>query len=221
MLQMHWSATFQVAWVFDGDSFNINGWFVDDISLSVPNPGCLSGTVTLNGGSGQVSDVLVSTDDGHQIHPEENGEYLLSVPAGVHQVTAALEGYQTLVVPDVVVEPGEITNLDLVLEPLDAVPGEEIPPVTELTGNYPNPFNPSTNIAFALAEPARNVTIELFDITGRKVNSLVNSALPAGYHQVLWHSDDDRGNPVASGIYFYRLWVDHRVIAVRRLVLLR
>ena len=78
---------------------------------------------------------------------------------------------------------------------------------TELHGNYPNPFNPSTTIKYSLREDSK-VTLEIFNIKGQKVKQLIsNSAgqVSAGQHSVVWNGTDDNGKSVSSGIYFYKL----------------
>ncbi|MDD4224085.1 MAG: C25 family cysteine peptidase [Candidatus Cloacimonetes bacterium] len=74
----------------------------------------------------------------------------------------------------------------------------------ELFGNYPNPFNPTTTIRFELPAAAP-VRLDVFNLRGQKVRSLVDSELPAGAHSAVWNGQDDRGNPVSSGVYLYRL----------------
>jgi subtilisin family serine protease len=69
---------------------------------------------------------------------------------------------------------------------------------------YPNPFNPSTIIAFDLPE-TQHVKLEIFDISGRKVRTLVDQTVNAGRHQVSWNGQNESGISVASGIYLYRL----------------
>ncbi len=73
-----------------------------------------------------------------------------------------------------------------------------------LAHNRPNPFNPSTVIAFRLPD-AGAATLKVFDLDGRLVATLLRGDLPAGTHQVTWRGRDDHGRPVASGTYFYRL----------------
>jgi hypothetical protein len=74
-----------------------------------------------------------------------------------------------------------------------------------LLGNVPNPFNPKTAIRFALAED-NNVTLTVFDLTGRQVRDLaVSQHFPAGTHSITWDGINDAGMPAASGVYFYRL----------------
>jgi len=76
--------------------------------------------------------------------------------------------------------------------------------MTELTGNYPNPFNPETTIAFSVAEP-NNVSIDIYNLKGQKVRSLVNDRFDTGHHSIVWNGADDNGRKVSSGIYFYRM----------------
>jgi len=79
-----------------------------------------------------------------------------------------------------------------------------VPVQFELSQNYPNPFNPGTEIPFALPERAQ-VTLQIFDLNGRLVTTLVNGTLDAGYHRVTWNGKDQGGNNVSSGIYIYQL----------------
>ena len=71
-------------------------------------------------------------------------------------------------------------------------------------GNYPNPFNSSTFIEFTLPEPD-NVSLAVYDITGRKVKDILNAHLSAGPHSEKWDGTDNDGNAVSSGVYFLRL----------------
>jgi len=69
---------------------------------------------------------------------------------------------------------------------------------------YPNPFNPSTTIAFNIIE-ASKVSIEVFNMKGQKVKTLVYEVLPAGEHSVIWNGMDSNGMKIGSGIYLYKL----------------
>jgi len=73
-----------------------------------------------------------------------------------------------------------------------------------LLGNYPNPFNPSTEIRFLTSVPGYAV-LEIFDLAGRKVRTIFDGNIKAGENIVSWDGFNDWGNPVSSGIYFYRL----------------
>ena len=77
---------------------------------------------------------------------------------------------------------------------------------TELLGAVPNPFNPSTQIRFTLAE-AGNVTLRVYNLRGAQVRELLGSALDAGLHMVEWTGTDDHGQLVASGVYVVELSV--------------
>ena len=80
----------------------------------------------------------------------------------------------------------------------------DVPTEFALEGNYPNPFNPTTTIRFALPE-ATGVTLEVYDATGRRVASLINSQMAAGRYEAIWNGRSDAGSSVASGVYLYRL----------------
>ena len=73
--------------------------------------------------------------------------------------------------------------------------------------NYPNPFNPTTTIEFSFGPRAKNVRLDIFNIIGQKVTTLINDFLPPGQHQVEWNSAGDNGQKVASGVYLYKLQV--------------
>jgi len=87
-------------------------------------------------------------------------------------------------------------NLDPTgIEPLTT----EIPTQYVLNQNFPNPFNPVTRIRFGLPK-AGNVTIEIYNILGQKVETILNEFKPAGYHIISYD-----GSRLSSGIYFYRI----------------
>lgn len=80
-----------------------------------------------------------------------------------------------------------------------------VPSNFELSQNYPNPFNPTTNIRFAIPQEGK-VRLEVYDIQGQLVNSLIDSeVMNAGSYQVDWNGKDNTGTRVSSGIYFARL----------------
>lgn len=91
------------------------------------------------------------------------------------------------------------------------------PKVTLLHGNYPNPASRSTSIPYSLASNDRAL-IQVFDIHGRLVKTIVNRSPGIGHHTVDWDGTNDRGAPVAAGSYFYRLSVGD-VEQTRRLIL--
>lgn len=82
--------------------------------------------------------------------------------------------------------------------------GGSLPTEYQLAQNYPNPFNPTTAIEFSLPHSG-SILLEIYDITGRKVRTLVNSPLNAGLKRVVWDSRDEFGDVVSSGVYLYRI----------------
>ena len=97
---------------------------------------------------------------------------------------------------------------------------EETVAKPEITlGNYPNPFNPTTTISFSIPEAA-NTTIEIYNIRGQKVKTLLNAHLDADQHEVTWQGTDDNGKNVTSGIYFYKL-NSGRYTATKKMILLK
>ena len=96
-----------------------------------------------------------------------------------------------------------------------ALPGEVIPTAVEsadealpsspaLVGNFPNPFNPTTHIRFAVTDPGL-VTLSIYNATGQRIRVLVEGDLAPGFHQVLWDGRDASGANAASGVYFVRM----------------
>ena len=80
-----------------------------------------------------------------------------------------------------------------------------IPDQFALHQNYPNPFNPSTQISFDIPQGGENVMLNIYNILGQNVSTLVNGVMTPGRYTMEWNATDEIGNPVASGIYFYEL----------------
>ncbi len=76
--------------------------------------------------------------------------------------------------------------------------------ITELQGNYPNPFNPVTNIAYSIAK-ATNVKLKIYNLKGQLVKDLINEYQSVGNHKVIWNGRNNQNRSVSSGIYFIRL----------------
>ncbi|MCK5149114.1 choice-of-anchor D domain-containing protein [bacterium] len=89
----------------------------------------------------------------------------------------------------------------------------------KLQQNFPNPFNPETTIHYQTAEAAMT-TLNIYDISGRLVKSLVDQALPAGMHQATWKALDSKGNRVPSGVYLYQL-KSGNVVIQRKMLLMK
>jgi len=85
------------------------------------------------------------------------------------------------------------------------VPDGATPEPFGLFQNTPNPFNPKTTIAYAVPDGGGHVMVEVYDVSGRHVRTLVDEFQTAGERSVEWDGRDDGGAPMASGVYFYRL----------------
>jgi PKD repeat protein len=96
--------------------------------------------------------------------------------------------------------------------------GEDQEPIFNY--NYPNPFNPSTTISFRIPE-ASQVRVEVYDILGKRVATLMDGNISAGTHSVVWNGNDSYGNSVGSGFYFYRITVNGNAPIIRRMLLLK
>jgi len=119
------SATFQMCFFFNGDSWDINWWDIDDVSLAEGPSieyGNISGTVTLNGGSGNVENVEVEAG-GIVVNPDASGYYIIEdLLVGLYDVTASLTGYIPQTIENVEVLANQTTeNIDFVLDPSEFI----------------------------------------------------------------------------------------------------
>ncbi|GAB4368273.1 MAG: hypothetical protein Kow0042_09350 [Calditrichia bacterium] len=139
-------------------------------------------------------------------------------PSGLHSDNVWIDHFTLVFDPSVPILPDPGTA------------GEKLSPDRfQLFTNYPNPFNPATNLRFQIPQRGRSdfpkgagayVKLQIFDLTGRKVQTLVNTELPPGTYTVQWEGTNDAGQPVASGVYVYRLQVGSYT-AARKMLLLR
>ncbi|MCK4312112.1 MAG: T9SS type A sorting domain-containing protein [Candidatus Cloacimonetes bacterium] len=86
--------------------------------------------------------------------------------------------------------------------------------------NYPNPFNPETTISFSIPEDSK-VELSIYNIRGQKVITLTKDKFEKGFHKLVWNSKDNNGKSVATSVYFYKLKVNGKDKAVKKMLLLR
>jgi hypothetical protein len=104
----------------------------------------------------------------------------------------------------------------------DMVTGDDpmpVPDATFLAQNFPNPFNPNTTITFGLKQQG-HVCLRIYDAAGRLVASLLEESRPAGNYTAEWNGRGESGNPLSSGVYFYRLTAGD-FEETRKMILLR
>ena len=102
---------------------------------------------------------------------------------------------------------------------LNIVEKPGVPTRFNLAQNYPNPFNPTTNIAFDIPQNS-HVTINIYNLIGQQVVTLVNKEIQAGRYEVEWNGLDANRSAVASGVYFYELSSEN-FKARKKMILLR
>ncbi|TSA26392.1 MAG: tandem-95 repeat protein [Ignavibacteriales bacterium] len=116
------------------------------------------------------------------------------------------------------VNPATFTDLTVVLTAASTITGvqysDAIPDTYKLLQNFPNPFNPTTNIVFGLPKES-NVTLRVFNILGQEVATLVNKVMPAGYHSVEFNASN-----LTSGLYIYRVEADN-FVQVKKMLLMK
>jgi hypothetical protein len=214
--------TLYIAWMFDGDSYNLNHWCIDDVVISATEmipPLPINLHVDTNSGlftwdepehSGmELLHYAVYLDDDF-VETSQGTGYILENLVNGESYTAGVSAVYDI-------GESEIAELEFTYEGVSA--DDPLVSATKLIGNYPNPFNPETNISFSLAAGSR-VKIEIFNIHGQKVQTLVNSEYPAGHHNVVWDGRDNKGQQVGSGVFFYQMKTEEYV-EVKRMVLLK
>jgi hypothetical protein len=117
------------------------------------------------------------------------------------------------------IQPGDIKSITL--QPLGVETGRPsaVPEGYSLEQNYPNPFNPSTTIQFGIAKRG-TASVEIFDVLGRKVRTVISGEFSEGIHRVQWDGRNDLNQSAASGFYLYRL-SGQGFSLVKRMVLLK
>ena len=121
-------------------------------------------------------------------------------------VTSNLEGSYYGMTP--------LTSGGITVHEVTAVPEDYI-----LSQNYPNPFNPSTQIEYSVPESGY-VTVAIYDVAGRLVQTLVDGVVESGYHSIVWDGRDSAGHTVSAGLYIYSLKGDH-VAITRKMVMMK
>ena len=130
----------------------------------------------------------------------DNGDYYKLLEDGTHELTVSAEGYLPQTVSGVVTVWGTPTVLDVALTP--EAGGRETPVAFDRRLRAcPNPFNPSTTLDFRTAGPGA-YRLEIYDMAGRRVRTLLDGTLDAGPHRFEWDGRDQAGRERPSGPYF-------------------
>jgi hypothetical protein len=178
----------------------------------------MSFIVTNTGGDTLIGDISEVCD--HYSVVAGGGPFSL---AGSETLTVSVRFKPTSLGPhDCAIETGDPLCIDVGCTGTGTQPtgADGSAPLTFALGqNFPNPFNPTTTISFSIAERAR-VNLSVYDLSGGLVRTLVDDVLSAGVKETVWDGRDARGNPVSSGVYFYRLKAGDKVMT-KKMVLLK
>ena len=139
----------------------------------------------------------------------------------IAHAVAVADTYYIRIVNVTGAEGGKDARYKLTVSPPTGVFGyiEGLPLTFALDQNFPNPFNPTTTIRFALPTDA-STKLVVYDMLGREVSTLVNNNMNAGYHQVSWNGRNNNGLAVASGMYIYRIEAGS-FISIKKMMLLK
>jgi len=220
-----------------------SGWGFEYL---LPQDGSTMGTVAgqVSGDNGErINNAYVSViDENMQVRASEitgpDGRYSLGgLPAGEYYLVANRMPYQTEYYGDateinnaskvIVGESNEwvIDQVDFQLTTAQSSSdvetnngSTEIPTEFSLSQNYPNPFNPTTTIQYSLPK-ACHVTLQIFNLRGELVSTLVNEFQSASQHNVNWQGIDNKGQKVAAGFYIYQIKAENFTQSLRLLLL--
>lgn len=176
----------------------------------------LSGTVELSDIPGDLSGTKVMVSGGFFDSTDAIGYYAIpELLEDTYNIIVTHDGYQTVFETGVVISANTVMNF--MLEKIVGI--EEIPAVSFLSQNKPNPFAGGTTIEYGITK-AGKVEIVVYNVVGQKVRTLVNSQEKAGYHKVNWDGTNDSGAKVGGGIYFYKITAGE-FTSLKKLILLR
>jgi len=180
------------------------------------NPGVVRGRVTNQSGQAIPAVAVSIRRTGIRDTTDGAGNYYLDgLGEGAFNIEFTHPGYRDTTLGGVNVGEGDTTAVDVILlNPVEINEDDRLPFFFELYQNYPNPFNNLTQIEYELGQ-ACNVKIDIYNIRGGKITTLVERLEQGGRHQVKWEAID-----CPSGVYFYKIKAGG-FSAARRLLLLK
>jgi len=217
-----YSGSIQLAWqAVDGDGAGLwFWWMLDDIAVTDVTGRVISfdgelqtrsnevASITTTDAqfsrSGDVAATAITRDlTGYEVFLD--GTSVANVTETNHTFTGLNIGQEYIAGVKAVYDNGtsDMSTVVFTFDP-DSGDNNAVVAITELGSNYPNPFNPTTNISFSLKE-AGKVSLDVYNAKGQKIRTLLNSEMAAANHVVTWNGDDNSGKKVSSGIYFYKM----------------
>ncbi len=213
--------------VWDGDN---NGSAIIDIGPYEYGALAFGGIegYTYNPSNGELVDYVllkINNQPGEFTFTDSIGNFEYKLSSGIYDVYAERVFYDDVIEYQIEVIDGQFTQLYIPMyETVDVIENTVIPPVNDFNlTNFPNPFNPTTIIAFELTtEHIEKIELVIYNLKGQKVKSLpINQLTNSQVHQVIWNGTDKNNKPVSSGIYFYQLNVDNKPVANNKMLLLK
>lgn len=168
----------------------------------IPANGFISGLVTDSQNHPIAGATL--TADNYFTTSSSLGYYSLEVPAGVYSVICSATGFSPYTQNNVVVQSGQTMTVDFHLDEISNIDSYNNITTTILIRSFPNPFNTTTSLRYFLPKTALT-TIQIFNIRGQKVKSLLSSMQTNGWHTIQWNGTDTKGNLLPSGQYVCRI----------------
>ena len=212
--------------VWDGDG---DGNAIIDIGAyeyGAPQFGKITGYITETFSGEPVDYVLLKADNepGEFTFVDSNGYFEIQLPEGTYDLYAERVFYEDNIIYTVTVENEQTTEIAFNMtyeDPLVGVEDNEINiNCSELTvSNYPNPFNPTTTISFNLSSNS-DVSVEVYNVKGQKVKTLLKEKMNQGQHEVVWNGLNEKNKPVSSGVYLYKVKAGNQE-TVKRMILLK
>lgn len=182
----------------------------------------VTGTIKSNGATveGAVVELLGADYEIASVTSAGNGTFTLeNVVSGTYTLKVTAASIPTPFTTQVVVAGADKPLGDVHADGTGDDDATLIPAVTALNANYPNPFNPVTTIAYDMAADG-HVRIDVYNVKGQKVTTLVNAELKAGKYRVQWTGTDENGRSVGSGIYLYRMQTE-KYTSTQKMILMK
>lgn len=216
------SESVQLMFYFGSTNSQEDGWFIDNFTMygTILNPflppfglegDVVNGIVELEWQAPNAED-YTGFNLYRRMDDEEYGDPHVTLPAAQTTYSESADPATYYYVVSAMYDDNEsaYSNEISVSVPVSADDGllTNVPANYELAQNHPNPFNPATEIRYALPEKTQ-LSLKIYDISGKLIKTLKDDIQDAGYHSVIWNGNDEAGNAVSSGIYIYRLESDN------------
>jgi thiol-disulfide isomerase/thioredoxin len=186
--------------------------FSSEKTLQAFEISCKDSDVSFGSASTNLDDCLISQNGNKlsfcSLYGTTINETFLSVPFDASDREFTLTLVEDTFEYEIVVNPEMLNN-------------HEIPAFNNgLIGNYPNPFNPTTNIKFSVKENNTNVSLKIYNVKGQLVKEFAHEIFNSGEHQIQWNSYDTQNKAVSSGVYFSRISIGDKVF-IRKMLLMK